>query len=190
MIRVLIIIMVILGVLFLVGGGYFLGLQSSNSAKNESNFQPAPSVTATPSAPSSPEPTSTPSPSPAASPSPSPAQTVTDTGSVIKDAFINENFDNVKPVLANSVMLITYATSCCGEESDPQKIIEFMAGSNNARAKLLWSFNPADSKYDNIRKIGDFFAIAKTGEAFTFELDGSGKLNKIIFYADYRLAAN
>lgn len=184
MIKFLIIILIILAAVFLIGGGYFLGLQG-NAAKNisttpQSISSPAPSGTAQPVASAIANPSATPVES--ATPKP-----VTDTITAIENAFISENFESLKPNLADSVMLIAYATSCCGSTTDYKKVAEFISGYVSKGKN--WTFNPKDAKYDGLRKEADLFVVAEDGRALVFKLDNAKKLSKVTFYSSYQLAS-
>lgn len=196
MIKVLMVIFIILAALFLIGGGYFLGV-SFPMGQN-----PAPS----PLTQSSLVPSSTPEPSASPSPSSSPTIGMSDKTSpggpqlgdelgpndaqrAIEKAIDSGNFNKVEPNLADKVALIIYASSCCAATSDPEEIINFISGKAES-GKAPWVFNPDDVKYSELAESSDFFAVDKDGKALAFKLDGNNKLNSITFYADYRLAAN
>lgn len=186
MIRVLIIILIILAIIFLVGGGYFLGLQGSASKDNSPVLQNtnAPVASSTPQQPEpvTPVPVVSSTPASSAIATPKPIDTIT----AIEDAFVSEKFENLKPNLADKVMLIAYATSCCGETSDYKKVAEFISG--YVQRGKNWTFNPKDAKYDGLKKSSDLYVIAEDGRALAFKLDDAKKLKNITFYSDYRLS--
>lgn len=189
MIKILIIILIILAAVFLVGGGYFLGLQGRASKSDSPDLQNK-SLSASPSVVKQTEaanPTvsasQTPSPSISATPKP-----VTDTITAIEDAFVSENFESIKPNLADKVMLIAYATSCCGSTDDYKKVAEFISGYVSKGKN--WTFNPKDAKYNGLKKEGDLFVVAEDGRALVFKLNDLKKLEKVTFYSNYILASN
>lgn len=179
MIKILIIILVILAAAFLVGGGYFLGLQGSSS-KTESVTTIAPTSAVKPTV--TVIVTATATSVPVVSPTAKPVDTIT----AIENAFISGNFESLNPNLADSVMLIAYATSCCGSTTDPKKVSDFISG-YVAKGKN-WTFNPTDAKYAGLKKEGDLFVVAEDGRALVFKLNESKKLEKVTFYSSYQLA--
>lgn len=193
----MIVILIILAALFLIGGGYFLGVSFPMNGANPSSPPAA-----------SPVPSSTASPEPSVLPSPSSSPTVgmsdktspggpqlgdvlgpDDAQRAIEKAIESNSFDKVKPNLADKVMLIQSGTSCCGETSDTAKIIDFISGKAKS-GKAPWVFNPSDAKYSGLAESSDFFAVDKEGKALAFKLNESNKLKSITFYVDYRLAGN
>ena len=195
MIKVLIIIFVILGVLFLVGGGYLLGV--ANPTGESSSLSPSPAVVQVSPLPeasaSIPPPSGIPvTMSDKATPGGPQLGDVlgpNDAQRAIEKAVESANFDKVEPNLANKVTLITYGTSCCGETSDSKEIIDFISGKAKS-GQGPWVFNPSDAKYADLKNESDFFAVAKSGEALLFKNNEDNKLESVTFYGDYRLAAN
>ncbi len=187
MIKILLIILIILAAIFLIGGGYFLGLQGNGSPrfageagkKTESAVIPAASAQPAPSAESL---TVSPNPIPSATVKP-----VIDTITAIENAFVSEDFGSLQPNLADKVMLIAYATSCCGETSDYKKVAEFIQG--YVQKGKNWTFNPKDEKYATLKKEGELFVVAEDGRALVFKLNDAKKLAKVTFYSSYTLAA-
>ncbi len=169
--KILIIVFVMLGGLFLVGGGYFLGLQ--NSQTSEPTQTPIPAIVPSPSA----EPSILPIPSPSA-----------DTKIVLKQMFEEKNFDDLKPFLAPKVNIIAYGTECCGQTEDLDKVVDFVSGYGEKQEG--WVFDPEDSKYADIDEAFDTFAISKDGKALGFLINENGKIEKAEFFVDYRLASN
>lgn len=194
MIKVLLVIFVILGILFLVGGGYFLGLTfPMNGQAPAVSSQPTPSSSSTPVPSVSPSPSSLPSymsdQSTGDGPQLGDELGPDDAQRAVEKAVDSGNFDKVEPNLAPKVSLIAYATSCCGESSDPKKIVDFISG-YAAKGEKPWVFNPTDNKYSGLQESSDFFAVDKSGRALAFKLDGNNKLKSVTYYSDYRLAGN
>lgn len=183
MIRILVIILIILGIGFFVGGGYFLGLQSSQKGN-----KPVAQEMVAKSANSENQKTESIAPSPVITQAPSviPTSKPVDTITAIEDAFVSGNFESLKPNLADKVMLIAYATSCCGGTTDYKKVAEFISG--YVLKGKNWTFNPKDAKYDGLRKASDLFVVAEDGRALLFKLNDAKKLEKVTFYATYQLA--
>lgn len=174
MVRILIIILAILGALFLVGGGYFLGLQSGQSSSKNSEISKT---------------TNTPTVTPTKEIAPTATPIPKDTKTILKEAFENKNFDSLKPRLAASVDLLLFATSCCGAKTDQTEIIQFISGSFD-KGGSSWDFDVKDSKYASIvasLKSGEFLVVSSTGPAIIFTLDSENKIKKVFFYTDYRL---
>jgi hypothetical protein len=194
MIKVLLVIFVILAILFLVGGGYFLGLTfPMNGAAPAVSNQPSASLTPSISPSVSPSPSSLPSymsdQSTGDGPQLGDELGPNDAQRAIEKAIESNNFDKIEPNLADKVALIIYASSCCEATSDTKEIIDFISGKAKS-GKAPWAFNPPDAKYSDIEESSDFFAVDKEGRTLAFKLDDNHKLKSVTFYADYKLAGN
>lgn len=176
------IILIILAAVFLISGGYFLGLQGKSSKSDSSDLQNKAASAVNPTEAVNAEASVSPTPAPFVIATPKPVNTIT----AIENAFISEDFESLKPNLASKVVLIAYATSCCGETDDYKRVAEFILG--YVQKGRNWTFNPQDAKYGGLKKSSDLYAVAEDGRALSFKLDDSKKLKNVTFYADYRLS--
>lgn len=102
----------------------------------------------------------------------------------------SKNYAALEGYMANEVLVILYATECCGILS-PQKATEQMTYLNNGTPP--WDFSPSNPiaqkliNADPSNFTGRLIGTASNGMAVAFNLNAQNKIDKIFISADYKL---
>ena len=171
MIRILIGFIIILSILFLIAGGYLLGVgnqkpTTSKSQSTQTQQNPVSSTSATPS-------------------SPTPTPNTTLGKQTLTKALYDKSYDELLPFFANSVEVLIEATECCGigtGAAADTRVLNYLSA-----AKGEWNFdqnNPAIVGIKGQNPAGYQNTIVGTADnkyVLKLTLDENSKVKSVVF---------
>lgn len=173
------IFLILLAILLIAGGGYFLGLPSSQSPTTPKSNPSTNQLT--------PQPSSYPQAEEGMYERVGVGIGQQDVRDILQASFDSKNFGDIKAHLASKVLLIRDSTSCCGT-GDQTKAVDFIAGSASNGAG--WSFDDKNSTIKKVKAVEGFEDViigVSNGPVLVFKLDKNSKIIEVTSYVNYKM---